>query len=64
MLTGPNGEKCPAVHVARIATGETEETYINAGSRAGGRKGGKARAESMSTERRSDIAKATAARWS
>ena len=49
----------------KVATGEAEETYVNAGQRAGGRKGGKARADSMSPERRRDIAKAgAAARWS
>ena len=45
MPIGPNGEKRPAdpiasaVMVARIATGEIEETYVNVGQRAGGRKG-------------------------
>lgn len=70
MPIGPNGEKRPAdtianaIHVARIATGEAEETYVNAGQRAGEHKDGKARAESMSAECRSDIAKAAAAaRW-
>ena len=70
MPTGPNGEKRPAdtlanaLHVARIATGEAEETYVNAGQSAGGRKGGKARAQTMTPERRRDIAKAGAtARW-
>ena len=70
MPTGPNGEKRPAdvianaVHVARIATGEAEEEYVNPGQSAGGRKGGAARAESLSAERRREIAQAGAsARW-
>ena len=67
MPIGPNGEKRPAdpiasaVMVARIATGEIEETYVNVGQRAGGRKGGKVRADKLSAERRSEIAKAGAA---
>lgn len=70
MPTGPRGEKRPAdpianaVHVARIATGETKEQRADAGKRKGGRKGGKARAKKLSPERRRDIAKAgAAARW-
>ena len=71
MPIGPNGERRPvdvianAVHVARIATGESEEEYVNPGQSAGGRKGGKSRAESLSAERRREIAQAGArARWS
>ena len=70
MPTGPNGEKRPAdpiasaVHVARLATGEIEETYVNPGQSKGGRKGGAARAAAMSPARRREIAeKAAAARW-
>ena len=70
MPTGPRGEKRPAdpianaVLVGKIATGDAEEQYVNAGKREGGRKGGKARAESMTAERRSEIAKEAAkARW-
>lgn len=70
MPIGPNGEKRPAdtianaLHVARIATGEAEETYVNADQRVGGRKGGQARARALSAEQRRDIAKAgAAARW-
>lgn len=54
MPIGPNGEKRPAdpiasvVMVARIATGEIEETCVNAGQSEGGRKGGKARADKQS----------------
>ena len=70
MPIGPNGEKRPAdvianaVHVARIATREDEEEYVNPGQSAGGRRGGAARAESLSAERRREIAQAGAsARW-
>ena len=70
MPTGPNGEKRPAdpianaVHVARLATGEVEETYVNRGQSQGGRKGGVARAAAMSPERRREIAReGAAARW-
>lgn len=59
--------------IAQIATGEVEDTprttpekdpaAVSLG-RKGGLKGGKARAESMTPERRSEIAKAAAAkRW-
>ncbi|MBP7000951.1 MAG: histone H1 [Amaricoccus sp.] len=55
--------------VARIATGEIEDTPEDDGkdeaAQALGRKGGKARAESMTAERRREIAQAAAAkRWS
>ncbi len=70
MPTGPKGEKRPAdtianaVHVMRVATGEAEESYASAGQREGGKKGGAARAKSMSAKQRSEIArKAAAARW-
>jgi hypothetical protein len=52
--------------VARIATGEIEDEREAASSAAAqlGRLGGKKRAESMSPERRAEIAKkAAAARW-
>lgn len=72
MPTGPKGEKRPrdtnanAVKVMRIATGEDVEEYV-AKDTAGqelGRKGGKRRAEKLTPERRSEIArKAAAARW-
>ena len=67
MPTGPNGEKRPAdtlanaLHVARLATRETEETCVNAGKRAGGLEGGAARADSLTAERRREIAKDGAA---
>lgn len=44
----------------RIATGEAVETYVDAAKR----KGGEARAQAISAERRSEIAKEGAeARW-
>jgi len=68
---GPRGEKRPAdaignaVHVMRIATGEIEETPAPLSPAAEmGRRGGEARAEAMTPERRAEIAKAAAAtRW-
>jgi hypothetical protein len=71
MPRGPKGEKRPAdvigraVHVMRIATGEIEEDRGTAPGRAkGGRKGGKARARSLTAEQRFEIAHtAAAARW-
>jgi hypothetical protein len=76
MPVGPKGEKRPAdvignaVKVMRIATGEEPEDYGNAPSKNQaaaelGRAGGKKRAESMTPERRAEIAKnAAAKRWS
>ncbi len=70
MPKGPKGEKRPAdvvgaaVKVMRIATGEIEETTDDGKNKAAvelGRKGGKARAEKMSPERRAEIAKKAAA---
>ena len=74
MPKGPNGEKRPAdaiglaVMIAKIATGESEDAAPDNGkdpaAKALGAKGGKARASSMSPERRAEIAKAAAAkRW-
>jgi hypothetical protein len=75
MPRGPKGEKRPAdvigsaIMIARIATGEIEEgTPPDDGKDpaavALGRKGGKARAEGMTAEKRSEIAKKAAAkRW-
>ena len=75
MPIGPNGEKRPAnpieagIMVARIAVGDIEEERVEKprpapNRRKGGRKGGKARAESLTPERRSEIAsQAAAARW-
>lgn len=73
MPKGPKGEKRPAdvignaVHVMRIATGEIEDTKADPGkeyARKGGLKGGKARAKSLSPERRAEIAQQAAQkRW-
>lgn len=72
MPKGPHGQKRPAdvigaaIRVARIATGEEEEDTAAVSSAAAemGRKGGKARAASMTPERRAEIArKAAAKRW-
>jgi len=77
MPKGPKGEKRPAdvianaVKVMRIATGEIEED-IDTPEKEGkdpaavsmGKRGGKARAESMMPERRAEIAKKAAEkRW-
>lgn len=73
MPKGPRGEKRPAdvignaVRVMRIATGEEADDVSPApvkdeGAAAMGRKGGKARAEAMTPERRAEIAKAAAKR--
>ena len=75
MPKGPKGEKRPAdavgaaVMVAKIATGEIEEDIDDDSKDKAavelGRKGGRARAEKMSPERRQEIARAAAKkRWS
>jgi hypothetical protein len=74
MPKGPQGQKRPAdvigaaVLVGKIATGEVEDTKRNPGTEAnrkGGLKGGKARAASLTKEKRAEIAKKAAAkRWS
>ena len=75
MPKGPNGEKRPAdaiglaVTVAKIATGEVQDMPEDDGkdpaAKALGKKGGAARAASMTPERRAEIAKKAAAkRWS
>lgn len=72
MPKGPRGEKRPAdavtraVMIGKIATGEIEEEREELSNAAAelGRKGGKARAEKMSPERRAEIARQAAAkRW-
>jgi hypothetical protein len=71
MSRGPRGEKRPAdavsraIMVAKIATGEIEdERELSSAAAELGRKGGKARAESLSAERKKEIAqKAAAKRW-
>jgi hypothetical protein len=74
MPKGPQGQKRPAdtvanaIRVAKILTGEVEEDMDDSGkdkaAQALGRKGGRARARSMTPERRAEIAKkAAATRW-
>lgn len=74
MPKGPKGEKRKAdvignaVHIMRIATGEVEDATPDEGkdkaAQAMGRKGGAARAASMTAEQRAEIAKRAAAkRW-
>lgn len=74
MPRGPKGEKRPAdvignaVHVMRIATGEIEKDSprdkVSELARAGGLKGGKARAKKLSAKERAEIAKkAASVRW-
>ena len=74
MPTGPKGQKRPAdvisnaVHVMRVLTGEADDDAPDDGkdkaAQSMGRKGGAARAASMTPERRAEIAKAAAAkRW-
>ena len=71
MAKGPLGQKRPAdvignaVTVARIATGELEETSYKYPNKVKGCvTGGKARAEKLTADERSDIArKAASARW-
>jgi hypothetical protein len=74
MPTGPKGEKRPAdvnaraVMIAKIATGEIEDAAPDDGKNKAaqelGRAGGKKRAESMTPERRAEIAKKAASkRW-
>ena len=71
---GPNGQKRPAdvignaVLIAKIATGEVGDDTPDDGkdkaAQALGKKGGAARAKSMTPERRAEIAKKAAAkRW-
>ena len=73
MPKGPQGQKRPAdvignaVRVMRIATGEETEELDSVKSAAAelGSRGGKARAATMTPERRAEIArKAAAKRWS
>ena len=72
MPRGPKGERRPAdvignaIKVMRIATGEEADIVTDDGkdpaAKALGKKGGTARAKSMSPERRSEIAKTAAKR--
>jgi hypothetical protein len=66
MPKGPRGEKRPAdaiglaVMIGKIATGEIDDVTVDAGRRAGG----KARSESITPQRRSEIAhQAAVSRW-
>ena len=74
MPRGPKGQKRPAdavgaaVMVARIATGEVDDSLDNDGKNKAavelGRRGGKARAEKLSKKRRTEIARRAAkSRW-
>lgn len=71
MPKGPNGQKRPAdgvgmsVMVARIATGEEEDTsYTSHNRRRSGVAGAKARMETLSADERSEIAtQAAYSRW-
>ena len=74
MPYGPKGEWRPAdpvacaVHVAKIATGEIEETFAppapSKAASAAGRKAAKARSEALKPSRRREIAQGAArARW-
>jgi hypothetical protein len=79
MPKGPDGQKRPAdvvgnaVLIMRIATGEAVENtpesrgknpHAVALGRLGGAKGGRARADSMTAQKRKSVAKkAAAARW-
>ncbi|MGD0488441.1 MAG: RNA-binding protein [Syntrophorhabdales bacterium] len=72
MPKGPQGQKRPAdvignaIAVAKIATGEIEEdtTDNKQYAREGGRKGGNARAKSLTEQKRKEIARMAAlARW-
>ena len=71
MPQGPNGQKRPAdaiglaVHIAKIATGETEETSLKQpAKRKSGLAGAAARQHNTTPEDRKAIAqKAAAARW-
>jgi hypothetical protein len=75
MPTGPKGQKRPAdvignaIRVAKIATGEETERIVaddgkDKAAQALGKKGGAARAKSMTPERRAEIAKKAAQkRW-
>ena len=74
MPKGPKGQRRPAdvisdaIKVARIATGEDTDDVVDDGkdpaAKSLGSRGGKARAASLSRKRKTEIAKAAAAkRW-
>ncbi len=66
MPIGPNGEKRPAdtfanaLHVARLATGEAEEEYVDQDRQEAARAGGEARAAALTPDRRLEIARKAA----
>jgi len=70
MAKGPKGEKRPtdvnqrALSIVRLATGEEADPVKTPRGRAGGKKGGKSRADKLTPEQRSEIATLAAqARW-
>jgi hypothetical protein len=70
MPRGPKGEKRPAdvnaraVMIAKIATGDVDDTLQESSKRKAGSKGGPARARALTPEQRSKIAHLAAeARW-
>ncbi len=70
MPKGPRGERRPAdtfqaaIKVAQIATGEIEDDAQKTKRTKSGKAGGKARAEKLTPEKRSEIAKKAAeVRW-
>jgi hypothetical protein len=74
MPKGPKGQKRPAdvvgnaIHVARIATGEETEELTDDGKNAAavalGKRGGQARAKSLTAKQKKEIAiKAAKKRW-
>ena len=70
MPKGPKGQKRPAdvvgcaVTVAKIATGEIEETPEKSGHVRSGKAGAEARKKALTPEKRSEIArKAAKSRW-
>ena len=75
MPIGPNGERRPSnpieagIMAARVAVGDIEEEFVEEKKSTpkrgkGGKQGGKARAEALTAERRSEIAsQAAKARW-
>ena len=69
-MIGPNGEKRPAdvianaVHVARIATGQVDEEYVDQAKRRAGAAGGRKRAKALTPAERKLIAqRAAQERW-
>ena len=67
MPIGPQGQRRPAdtlanaLHVARLATGEAEEQYVDPARQAAASAGGQARARALDPERRREIARNAAA---